>query len=189
VALQARPVYGMTLGALVITNDPNAKRTQASGHHTVRQAVEAWLEHGLVGRHPSTVTNRTILARTASAASLGLSSPHGTDCRCGRSLAGREERPAEHGHAGALAALQLGRPDRGHCAPHGPCRYERSREGLPQGARLRRGVRQPLWMPFHDPRAGRSDWQLTGKAPMWRNTGSRRKGHLTRGTAGGRYWI
>jgi hypothetical protein len=31
--------------------------------YTVRQAVEAWLEHGLVGRDPSTVTNRTILAR------------------------------------------------------------------------------------------------------------------------------
>ena len=31
--------------------------------YTVRQAVEAWLEHGLAGRDPNTVRNRTILAR------------------------------------------------------------------------------------------------------------------------------
>ena len=30
--------------------------------YTVRQAVESWLEHGLAGRDPSTVRNRTILA-------------------------------------------------------------------------------------------------------------------------------
>ena len=32
--------------------------------YTVKQAVEAWLDHGLVGRDPNTVANRAILAKT-----------------------------------------------------------------------------------------------------------------------------
>jgi integrase len=39
--------------------------------YTVRQAVEAWLEHGLAGRDQSTVTNRTILARRHLLPALG----------------------------------------------------------------------------------------------------------------------
>ena len=39
--------------------------------YTVRQAVEAWLEHGLAGRDPSKVTNRTILARRHLMPALG----------------------------------------------------------------------------------------------------------------------
>jgi integrase len=39
--------------------------------YTVRQAVEAWLEHGLAGRDPNTVTNRTILARRHLLPALG----------------------------------------------------------------------------------------------------------------------
>jgi integrase len=44
-----------------------------AGRHdyTVRQAVESWLEHGLAGRDPSTVTNRTILARRHLLPALG----------------------------------------------------------------------------------------------------------------------
>jgi hypothetical protein len=40
-------------------------------NYTVRQAVEAWLEHGLAGRDPNTVTNRTILARRHLLPALG----------------------------------------------------------------------------------------------------------------------
>ncbi|HET6758079.1 MAG TPA: site-specific integrase [Propionibacteriaceae bacterium] len=39
--------------------------------YTVRQAVESWLEHGLAGRDPSTVRNRTILARRHVLPALG----------------------------------------------------------------------------------------------------------------------
>ena len=37
----------------------------------MRQAVESWLEHGLAGRDPSTVRNRTILARRHVLPALG----------------------------------------------------------------------------------------------------------------------
>ena len=39
--------------------------------YTVGDAVEAWLAHGLVGRDPNTVANRTSLARTHIIAGLG----------------------------------------------------------------------------------------------------------------------
>jgi integrase len=39
--------------------------------YTVRQAVESWLQHGLAGRDPSTVRNRTILARRHVLPALG----------------------------------------------------------------------------------------------------------------------
>ena len=39
--------------------------------YTVRDAVESWLAHGLTGRQESTVTNRTILARTHIIPALG----------------------------------------------------------------------------------------------------------------------
>jgi hypothetical protein len=39
--------------------------------YTVGDAVEAWLVHGLVGRDPNTVANRTILARTHIIPGLG----------------------------------------------------------------------------------------------------------------------
>ena len=39
--------------------------------YTVREAVESWLNHGLIGRDPHTLTNRTSLARTHVIASLG----------------------------------------------------------------------------------------------------------------------
>ena len=39
--------------------------------YTVREAVESWLEHGLIGRDEHTVTNRTILARTHVIPALG----------------------------------------------------------------------------------------------------------------------
>jgi site-specific recombinase XerD len=39
--------------------------------YTVGEAVEAWLNHGLVGRDPNTVANRTSLARTHVIAGLG----------------------------------------------------------------------------------------------------------------------
>jgi Phage integrase, N-terminal SAM-like domain len=39
--------------------------------YTVRQAVESWLEHGPAGRDPSTVRNRTILARRHVLPALG----------------------------------------------------------------------------------------------------------------------
>src|SRR5215213_522397 len=39
--------------------------------YTVGDAVEAWLAHGLVGRDPNTVANRTILARTHVIPGLG----------------------------------------------------------------------------------------------------------------------
>jgi integrase len=39
--------------------------------YTVGDAVEAWLAHGLVGRDPNTVANRTSLARTHVIAGLG----------------------------------------------------------------------------------------------------------------------
>ena len=42
-----------------------------AGDYTVRQAVESWLEHGLAGRDPSTVRNRTILARRHVLPALG----------------------------------------------------------------------------------------------------------------------
>ena len=47
--------------------------------YTVREAVESWLEHGLIGRDDRTVTNRTILANTHVIPPLGsrrLSGPH-----------------------------------------------------------------------------------------------------------------
>ena len=39
--------------------------------YTVRDAVESWLAHGLIGRQESTVVNRTILARTHSDPGVG----------------------------------------------------------------------------------------------------------------------
>jgi hypothetical protein len=39
--------------------------------YTVREAVESWLEHGLIGRDEHTVTNRTILARAHVIPALG----------------------------------------------------------------------------------------------------------------------
>ena len=39
--------------------------------YTVRDAVESWLAHGLIGRQESTVVNRTILARTHVIPALG----------------------------------------------------------------------------------------------------------------------
>jgi integrase len=43
----------------------------ASRGYTVAEAVEAWLTHGLVGRDPNTVANRTSLARTHVIPALG----------------------------------------------------------------------------------------------------------------------
>src|SRR3954470_4100038 len=43
----------------------------AQGAYTVLEAVEAWLEHGLVGRDPHTVENRTSLARSHVIRDLG----------------------------------------------------------------------------------------------------------------------
>ena len=52
-------------------------RDQEDGHvlggqtYTMRDAVESWLAHGLIGRQQSTVVNRTILARTHVIPALG----------------------------------------------------------------------------------------------------------------------
>lgn len=39
--------------------------------YTVAEAVHSWLEHGLVGRHPHTIANRTTLAKTHLLPTLG----------------------------------------------------------------------------------------------------------------------
>jgi hypothetical protein len=115
----------------------------------------------------------------ALAASHGLSPPHGlTADVVDRWLAGKSGQLSTDTLACSLLSSS-GVPIEdiahlmGHAATNGPEKVYR------RELRFRRGVRRPLWMPFHDPRFGPSDWQLTGKAPMWRSTGSRRKRHLT----------
>ncbi len=183
-------MYGVTLRALVTTNDHYAKKNPSfwTSHcaASCRGMAGAWsggagTEHGDEPDDP---------ACTASAASHGLSSPHGlTADVVDRWLAGKSGQLSTDTLACSLLSSS-GVPIEdiahlmGHAATNVPEKVYR------RELRFRRGVRRPLWMPFHDdPRFGWSDWQLTGKAPMWRSTGSRRKCHLTRGNAGGRYWI
>ena len=59
------PTPGIAAGSGCWSTGPVAATTP------VRQAVESWLEHGLAGRDPSTVRNRTILARRHVLPALG----------------------------------------------------------------------------------------------------------------------
>lgn len=61
----------LKLRALV--RDLDAGKPVAPPKYMVREAVESWLEHGLANRNPSTVANRTSLARTHVIPSLGNS--------------------------------------------------------------------------------------------------------------------